>query len=97
MGIKKKKQYQLLHLPSARYVEVLAPKLRRTPENKLINFGEFEWHVLVKNRSDLKTILNRIIAREFPPTFFAHNEITPFQVKSCHFVFIRVQTPTESK
>ena len=96
MGIKKKKQYQLLYLPAGRFVEILAPKLEG---RKTVSLGNFEWHIIIKNRTDLRTILNKIINKAYPTAFYIRNEITitpTNNVHSCHFAFVRSQ-PTESE
>ena len=91
----KQKKYQLLYLPAGKLIEVLGPA---HPTPKTAQNIPFTWHVLVKNRSDLKTILNRIVAGQFPMEFFRRNEIDPNNIKPCHFVFKRIHEPfTENK
>lgn len=84
----KKKRYNLLYLPSGRFVEILGPK--KVSGQKIVHMAN-EWHILSKNRSDLKDILLRILQGHFPPMFYKHNEMIDYSLlKSCHFVFQRV-------
>ena len=86
----KRKKYHLLYLPAGKLIEVLGPA---HPTPKTAQNVPFTWHVLAKNRSDLKVILSRIIAGQFPVEFFKRNEITPYTAKPCHFVFQRIHPP----
>ena len=99
MGISKKKQYQLLYLPVGKFIEINAPINYKTLEGRTVCYGEFGWHIIVKNRTDLRTILNKIINKAYPTEFYTRNEIiiTPTNsIHSCHFAFVRSQ-PTESE
>ena len=82
------KKYNLLYLPSGKTIEVLS---LITGSNKYSEGGIFEWHTLVKTRSDLRKFLIRALGGDFPSNFYVHNEMLfPPQLKFCHFIFQRV-------
>jgi len=87
------KKYMLLYLPSGKHIEVLAPEKIDPGYSPL----SFKWHILVKNRTDLKKVLVRILEGKFPAAFYSHNEIinsgagTGSGLLSCHFTFERVK------
>jgi len=77
------KKYNLLYLPSGKTIEVLSVICSEG--------GIFEWHTLVKTRSDLRKFLIRALGGDFPSNFYVHNEMLfPPQLKFCHFIFQRV-------
>ena len=93
MGIKKKKQYQLLYLPAGKLVEVLDWQAGN------ISMYQLKWHVPTRNRTDLQNILTKIINRGYADNFYERNEIEG-RVYPCHFVFQRatiINNTTESE
>ena len=96
MGIKKKKQYQLLYLPVGKFVETFS-----VPEGESMRC-QLKWHIITKSRTDLKRILDSIVKNEYSVSFYDRNEIplpTPTnnsRIHQCQFAFIKVQ-PTESE
>ena len=84
------KKYMLLYLPSGKMIEVLSPAIKQDS-----GAYTFDWHLLVKNRTDLKKILVRILEGKFPNNFYTHNEMPitflEGKVLSCHFTFERVK------
>jgi hypothetical protein len=89
------KKYHLLYLPTGAMVEILGPY---QDGNKVTRN---EWRKLSKSRQDLKKVLIRVLAGNFPSSFYQHNEmLKPPTLKSCHFVFQKVSKllqPQESK
>jgi hypothetical protein len=78
------KKYHLLYLPTGAMVEILGPGV----DGKVI---KSEWHKLSKSRQDLKKVLIRVLAGNFPISFYQHNEmLKPPALKSCHFIFQKV-------
>ena len=84
------KKYMLLYLPSGKMIEVLSPAIKQDS-----GAYTFDWHLLVKNRTDLKKLLVRILEGKFPNNFYIHNEMPitflEGKVLSCHFTFERVK------
>ena len=92
------KKYHLLYLPTGAMVEILGPAAEdKDAAHKL----PVVWRKLSKSRQDLKKVLIRVLAGQFPSSFYTHNEmLTPRQLKSCHFVFQKVSKllqPQESE
>jgi hypothetical protein len=88
----RQRKYNLLYLPAGKLIEVLGPN-HPTPPQKLGSTVPMSWHTLAKNRSDLKTILNRIMNGQFAMAFYQRNDMVEHMqnrtLKSCHFVFQR--------
>lgn len=82
------RKYHLLYLPTGAMVEILGPVVvNPTDSNKSL----IEWRKLAKSRQDLKKVLIRVLAGNFPVSFYQHNEmLRPPNLKSCHFVFQKV-------
>jgi hypothetical protein len=84
------KKYHLLYLPTGAMVEILGP-VPALPEQRIIYADKVEWRKLSKSRQDLKKVLIRVLAGNFPISFYQHNEmLKPPALKSCHFVFQKV-------
>ena len=83
----RKKRYNLLYLPAGKLLEIRG-----------LYTDKSKWHLISKNRSDLRGILNRILNRKFAPIFYIHNEITiPFDtLKNYHFSFQQVELKSET-
>ena len=99
--MKKQKKYNLLYLPAGKLIEIFGPQ-HPTPKGKAS--AAFEWHVVVKNRSDLKNILNRLLKGQFSTDFYRRNEIDlealhESTLLQCHFIFQRttIINTTESE
>ncbi len=93
MGIKKKKQYQLLYLPAGKLVEVLDWQAGK------ISMYQLKWHVPTRNRTDLQNMLTKIINRGYALNFYERNEMPNAdegRLYHCHFIFVRYKS-TESE
>lgn len=93
MGIKKKKQYQLLYLPAGKLVEVLDWQPSK------ISMYQLKWHVPTRNRTDLQNMLTKIINRGYADNFYERNEMPNAivgRLYPCHFMFVRYK-PKESE
>jgi hypothetical protein len=83
----RKKKYHLLYLPSGRYIEICS--CTKIDYRKGVYVSTYA--IVKKNRTDLRNVLNKILHGQYPPGFYAHNELPHHDMlKNCHFIFERV-------